>query len=384
MTAIAAQRSLALSQAGLRRDMIALMGRGARSAGAAIQRYAGTDGIIPITRADSAARDAGTAIQLVFTSEDGRTSVLNDGTPVSPLARTILFWEAFAVREIARTHAAFIQKRTPPDVLAWLNSAVIPRMDPTTGIISEQEDGTTIETLRRAFDHLRLFRPNPLVGGQFDPNRQWVRPDKWIDNRGYTLSQRIWEAGQRTRAKLDALTLDAIRSGMGALELSRQIEQFVIPGRAAIRTQKPYGTDASFDAMRLARTEIGRVHGQASWLAGYMNPYVETMTWALSPQHPKIDICDDLAGASPYRLETCPIPVSDSHPQCLCHLRANVGDSPAAVTRQLREAMEESRRVNLLPNMTPTAADTFTRLLLGEAIWSILRQVTPIQPVLFG
>lgn len=74
----------------------------------------------------------------------------------------------------------------------------------------------------------------------------------------------------------------AFAEGMGALELSRKLERFLLPNRANLRTNRPYGTSAAFDAMRLARTEIARAANQAAFLSSYLNLYVDKIDVARS------------------------------------------------------------------------------------------------------
>jgi hypothetical protein len=100
----------------------------------------------------------------------------------------------------------------------------------------------------------------------------------------------------------------------------------LLPSRAPIRTKTPYGRDGSFDAMRLARSEITRAHNAASLESAKSNPFVQGIDWKLSARHPHVDICDSIATLGmgnerlkdPYPVDSAPVPVQDSHPQCIC------------------------------------------------------------------
>jgi hypothetical protein len=214
----------------------------------------------------------------------------------------------------------------------------------------------------------QVFRPNPLA--RYDP------PHLWVDSNGYTLSERIWNTAGDTRRRLDAMLEDGIRRGRGVLNLetggatglARDLEQFLIPGRSLKRTRAPYGIDASFDAMRLARTEITRAHGQAAQMAAAMNPFVEQMQWSLSGSHPKPDICDDNASGGPngdgvYPLDQ--VPPYPAHPNCLCNLRPVVipADRRDAIFDELR-ADVRSARAELVALIGPLLVEQFTDLLL--------------------
>lgn len=191
----------------------------------------------------------------------------------------------------------------------------------------------TADSFQAQLRQTPLFRPNPLA--------QYEQAHTWVDPNGYQLSERIWNTGNNTRRKLDLFLEDAIRSGRGVLNLetrgatgiARDLERFLIPGRQLRRTSKPYGIDASYDAMRLARTEVSRAHARAFQNAANLNPYVVGLNWNLSGSHKKPDICDDLAAGSPYPLDN--LPTMPAHPHDLCYWSNVITDKPSAVMGNL-------------------------------------------------
>jgi hypothetical protein len=235
----------------------------------------------------------------------------------------LMKWISYGVANVVDSHSAFMQRELPDDIQRWLSS------------------GIAAESISEA--------SNPLA--QYEP------PHLWIDPSGFQLSDRIWRAGLQTRLKIDALLSDGIRNGISARTLAKQLEQFLLPNRAALRTKKPYGSDASFDAMRLARSEISRAHGQASKVAAIANPFVTGLDFCLSARHPRVDICDRLATIGtdgsrlkdPYPPESAPVPVQSTHPFCLCHTRAFVAASRAEVVADLRRQMEQGIPAPLTP-----------------------------------
>ncbi len=165
----------------------------------------------------------------------------------------------------------------PGDIKVWLSVQA--------GIAREQEDVIDLDALadywrtwRASRDPQNVFAPNPLA--EYDP------PHLWVDPNGYRLSDRVWRTAGETRRKVDAMVDEGIRQGRGALALSRDLEEYLHPGRQIVRTKAPYGTDASYDAMRLARTEITRAASKAHEAAALDNPFVTGLKWKLSPQHP--------------------------------------------------------------------------------------------------
>jgi len=210
----------------------------------------------------------------------------------------------------------------------------------------------------------QIFTPNPLAG--YDP------PHLWVDPNGYRLSDRIWRTAGETRRKVDAMLEDGIARGRGSLKLSRDLERFLLPGRQLKRTKTPYGTDASYDAMRLARTEISRAAAQAHETAARANPFVVGLRWKLSPQHPCCDICDTYADKE-YSFDDWP--TQPAHPHCLCYAENVIAKDSAAVLEEARQEIQRARQA-ALAIATPLLVDEFLRRLLrGPIVTRILEAV---------
>lgn len=310
------------------------------------------DGRIPVRRAEVVTALAGEIVQRVFVV-DGRRSVDADGVPLSPFARA-LYTELYRVTVgMVNKHADFMERHLD---------------EGTQGLLNMQS-----RRIAEQGPH-RLFEPNPLAF--YEPAHTWVDP------RGYVLSQRIWQNAARTRQNLDDLMTDLIRQGVGSQQIARRVEQYLLPGRAKIRTNKPYGSDASFDAMRLARTEISRAHNQASWVAAYLNPYVDQIRVMRSPNgDPLCPICLEHAGpvggeGIVYEMGSRTIP--PFHPHCMCRVDAEVTRSPDEVTGELRDMLRDAER-ELIPMVTPVQRDVFIEMLLGEVVAQFMRQLLPMQ-----
>lgn len=312
-----------------------------------IARRADTDGNVPRSATYDLQRAAGDWVMVAFLGRVGDErapmQVLPDGRvlPLSPYAQAL--WQSIgeAVRIPVEQHAAIMRRRLPPDLLAVLERPPL-----------VQEQGP----LRRA------FRSNPLAG--YDP------PHLWVDPAGYRLADRIWRTAGRTRRRLDLYLEEAIAQGRGALRMSRELERFLQPGRT-LRTRAPYGTDASYDAMRLARTEITRAHARAAEVSASLNPFVAGVSVVLSPSHPKPDICDEAAAAGPWPVEQIPaeyqIPL---HPQCMCSYRYEMVKDAADVVEALRAEVHRERWA-LAGRISPLQIERLTQALLGQ--WAISR-----------
>ena len=322
------------------RRMEALFAGLANYATSRILRAADAEGNIPRSATYELQRDIGDATMRLFVAR-GRGErpapfeILPDGAvfPLSPYARAL--WAAIteAMRIQVEQQAAMMERRLPADLKALLRGGIA------------REQGT-------------VFTPNPLA--HYDP------PHLWVDPNGYTLSERIWATAGNTRRKLDAMLEEGIRQGRGSLALSRDLERYLQPGRQLVRTKAPYGVDASYDAMRLARTEISRAAAQAHEASARANPFVEKLRWKLSPQHPCCDICDSYADKE-YELDD--LPTQPAHPHCMCYWENVLTEDR---DEKLAQAREEIRAARV------AAAAIVTPLLVKEFLEYLLRggQVT--------
>lgn len=183
-----------------------------------------------------------------------------------------------------------------------------------------------------------------LEYGAYDPFHAWVDPN------GYRLSDRVWRAAADVRVRIDRLLDYHIANGTSAVKIAELLEDFLTPGAGSLSTRTPYGTEGSYAARRLARTEISAASGRATVNASIANPYVSGVQWRLSASHKGKDICDEHASGGengdgiypPEKLPTYP-----AHPHDLCSLLpVPVGDT-AALTAELRAGIASGRNRGL-------------------------------------
>ena len=272
-----------------------------------------------------------------------------------------------------------------------------PLMEQAVKVAVAEQGAIMNRALRHAPDvreALLAARGNPLVASrrvqeQTIPRDSFLSYDplhRFVDPRGYRLSDRIWDTATTTRRKIDQLLAEMIAEGRGSLEISRELEAFVLPGRSIVRTNKPYGTTASHDSMRLARTEITAAAGRSGMMAAGMNPFVVGGDWVRSSSRSLCSsgICDELAAGSPYTLDTLPDLPGSSHPMCMCTIRWRLaGEMPdiiaglraeiAAPRAALERAMPGGVRpvaplpaLSLVRFVTPLLVERFARMLLDE------------------
>lgn len=373
--AIRYARVMPSAQVRLRRRFSSLMENASQRIGAIILSES-VDDVVPVERAGVVSGRALDVISDVFTA--GRREVVRaDGMPQSPYARVLLEEIGIVTYEMVQAHTRFLERVLPGDVRLWMRRGVR---------VSELDEAQVRERFPQLTDadvtlvaDARIFNPNRLA--------EYERAHTWVDPRGYRLSDRIWRVDQRTRDKLDGLMIDAIAEGRSARDIARRVEQYLTPGREKIRTNRPYGSDASYDAMRLARTEIARAANNAAYISSYMNPYVEQMDVIRSANGSrKCPICPQHATISfggerlrpPYSIHA--MNNAPYHPHCMCRAQAVPADDVGTVENRLRRMVEASRQTNLVPFVNPTDAEAFTQRLLGEILWNITRQVLPAQP----
>lgn len=362
-------KALPMAQKGFREGYKAILRPAAEQIGTVLNRYAGLDGKIDPKRERQVLTTVGQIIDRVFVGYDGRNAYAEDGaSPLSPFGALVNRWVAYVTIKAVQNQRNWMRRNVPEDVFNWLKKAKRPEPVRETVSVSARANP--------------VFAPNVLA--KYDPLHRWVDPS------GYTLSDRIWRTDVDMRARLDAMLGEQIRNGNSAFNISKKAEQFMLPGRAALRTDKPYGRDASYRGMVLGRTEITRAHGEATLISGQLNPYVTGTDWVLSGSHPKLDICDQLAtvdASGNRRRDPYPIgqfPPYPSHPQELCNLQNAVTATPAQVTEELRQWMQgdvssDSGGTPFVassnvpspsaPPITPAADDTVLWMLLGEAFY---------------
>ena len=174
----------------------------------------------------------------------------------------------------------------------------------------------------------------PLHTPWYDPYHLFVNPD------GYRLSDAGWRTSREVRNQIDALLDHHIARGTAAVDIADLLEQHLWPRAKRVRTRTPYGTDGSYWARRLARTEVTAASGRSLVNAALASPYVSSVKWNLSRSHPCCDNCDDLAAGGPEGDGVYPktdVPRYPAHPHCLCYLIQVVTSQPANLSAFLEE-----------------------------------------------
>lgn len=157
------------------------------------------------------------------------------------------------------------------------------------------------------------------------------------------LSGRIWKLDRETREGISRVLMQAIANSSSAWDTAKALEQFLGANEDCPRwtSTRLYGLTAkekttsttgllsgkacdgrgvSYNALRLARTEIQKMHGLATDKMMAMQPWVEKEQVHLSAAHPERDECDDIIedgenGEGIYPKGEIELPI---HPNCFC------------------------------------------------------------------
>lgn len=281
----------------------------------------------------------GNLVEAYFVGDDGRSPFADDGvTAVAPFPALLNRHLVRLARQIVQAQAVAMRQRMSPGLLS--------RMGDARRVVAEQAGSP--------------FSDNPLA--------LYTAPHEWADANGYRLSDRIWRAGFQTRAKIDRVLSEGVRKHWPIERIADELETLLRPERLGVRTRKPYGRNVSFDAMRLARTELTRMHGQVMLAASRANPYVDEIWWNLSASHPAPDICDALAAGSPYDLNDPTVTQGyPAHPHEMCYLTPGQSRSTDNINAELDAFFADDGES---PPLTPLHEDLFLLALLGAVLFS--------------
>jgi hypothetical protein len=165
---------------------------------------------------------------------------------------------------------------------------------------------------------------------------------------GKQFSTRIWALDRESRDGMNMAIMQAVTDKKSAWQLAKDLEQYLGAGKDCPRWtyarlnvvgspekakgdlsgllggEDCAGQGVSYNALRLARTEIQRVHHLANDDRLRAMPWIEQEKIVLSGNHPKADICDEVVHGGDksdgvYPKGTIQLPL---HPHCFCDKRA--------------------------------------------------------------
>lgn len=226
-----------------------------------------------------------------------------------------------------------------------------------------------------------LMVESQIVDGVYDPQLRILLnvAAEYLYGDSMNLSGRIWKIDRETREGINTVLLNGIENRESAWNIAKNLEQFLGAGEdcprwtstrlygrskgdiaagdttGLLRGDACNGSGVSYNALRLARTEIQKIHSLATDRMLAKQPWVQEEQIRLSAAHPETDICDDTAqggrdGKGIYSVGEIELPL---HPNCLCYKTA-VLMSEKDFTSQLNGWLKEEQA---WPEMDAYAAD---------------------------
>lgn len=221
-----------------------------------------------------------------------------DGDPRLTAQR--LFWKLKRdqLREIAEgLKNGFADALKDGMNLVTLNAAEVSELAETMLLTSHGFDAAMVSP---------EFRTLPLAA----VDHVWKR----IGTDGLTLSDRIWSLEKHVWKRIDGIVLSGIARGQSAVEMAKELQRDIlsITKKEQIPENLRWTTGISktvrgrgtihYNALRLARTEIGNAYHEAEAMAAGASRVVLGLKWNLSPAHGQYDVCDQLAKQDVYGL----------------------------------------------------------------------------------
>jgi hypothetical protein len=144
------------------------------------------------------------------------------------------------------------------------------------------------------------------------------------------LSRRIYGNDLLGRNRISTAINKALLRGLSSGEFAQEVSSLIKPGvRGGV----------SYNALRLARTEINNAFHFSSIRYTRDQPWVEGYKWNLSGSHGSVDICNEYAQKNHDDLGRGVFKKSDvpgkPHPNCLCYI-TTVTAPPGKFERQLK------------------------------------------------
>ncbi|AJA42405.1 hypothetical protein AJ85_05695 [Alkalihalobacillus alcalophilus ATCC 27647 = CGMCC 1.3604] len=164
-------------------------------------------------------------------------------------------------------------------------------------------------------------------------NRQALEASFARTTKGLQLSDRIWQQTDKANRHINTIIREGIGLGYNVNKVAAALEQYVLSDAKTLVSDYPELVNRlgnrvpgklSYEALRLARTEMTAAYGEGTIAAGQVAPSYKGVQWLLSLSHPSPDICDVMAehdeglGKGVYGKGNEPL--FPAHPNCICSL----------------------------------------------------------------
>ena len=170
----------------------------------------------------------------------------------------------------------------------------------------------------------------------------------WSRSRyGLKLSEQIWNKNQNYQKSINNILVSGVASNEDCVTVARGIESYVRKGKGTFAKNYPnmmarmpgrIPEDISYEALRLARTEMASAYGMGMMKSASINLTTKGVKYILSSSHPEYDICDPITMADDYGLGPGGYPLDKAplypfHPNCLCIMTLIAGDLDETIDR---------------------------------------------------
>ena len=172
----------------------------------------------------------------------------------------------------------------------------------------------------------------------------------WSRSRyGLKLNEQIWNKNENYRKNISNILTSGVATGEDCVTVARALEKYVKKGKTTFAKDYPnmmarmlgrVPEDISYEALRLARTEMTSAYGMGTMKSATLNPVNRGVRFILSASHPKYDICDVHCGLDDYGLGPGGYPLDHApdypfHPNCLC-IMTQINEDPDILIERLR------------------------------------------------
>ena len=235
-----------------------------------------------------------------------------------------------------RAEAELIQKGLTEAFVDYIDTAAKAGIGYTQGVVLNLFDQAGLKTsgIRKLYSRV---------------NKQAVEAIWARTRNGLYLSDRIWEQGEKYRNTMRDIIQESVAIGQDAVKTARMLQQYVRQGAMTLARDYPemmkrmkgrIPGNISYEALRLARTEMTAAFGEGTIAASRVAPSYIGMKWALSGSHPMPDICDTLStydsGLGPGVYPPGDEPPYPAHPNCLCAL-VPIHEEPEKFVERLKK-----------------------------------------------
>jgi hypothetical protein len=235
-----------------------------------------------------------------------------------------------------RAEAELIQNGLTEAFVDYINSAAKAGVGYTQGVVLNLFDQGGLKTsrIRKLFSRV---------------NKQAVEAIWARTRNGLYLSDRIWEHREKYRSTMRDIIQESVTIGQDAVKTARMLQQYVRFGAMTLARDYPemmkrmkgrIPGNISYEALRLARTEMTAAFGEGAIAAARVAPSYIGMKWVLSKSHPVVDICDTLStydsGLGPGVYPPGNEPPYPAHPNCLCAL-VPIHEEPEKFVERLKK-----------------------------------------------